>query len=175
MRRAVLLLTGALLLAGAAAAQDDSAAWRAREAAAADYNARTWVRLEAPDGGYLWVEANDAARLKAGKPTRRLRILWPDSVEYVPHVGEGVRYMVSEQTWDCGRKAMTEHNWFFGAEGGLMAERNPEPGEFSDDDLAYRVACQRLRLSESRRWTTVAAVLANEPDGGAPATGAPGE
>jgi len=170
MSKLALALLAGLALAGSALAADgdaDSAKWRKLAATAARYNASTWVRLEAADGRSAWVESHDAAKLMPhrGRP-RRVRTLWPDSIEFVTHVGEGTRYMVSDQTWDCSRKAVTEENWFFHANGDLLAERLPEPGEFTDDDLIYQAVCKGLGLKATRRWPSAAAVIANEPDEG---------
>ncbi len=167
MKRLALVLLSSIALAGVATAADDDAKWRRIEAQAARYNASGWVRLESPQGRYLWVQAADAARLTtAGARPRKLTTLWPDSIEFVAHVGEGTRYVVEEATWACSRKAVTVHRYFFHADGSLLAERLPEPGEFSEDDITYQAACKGVRLKATRRWPSAAAVIANEPDEG---------
>jgi hypothetical protein len=169
--RAALALLAVLAAAGSALARDESPAeaakWRRLEAAANRFNAETWVRLEGADGRAVWVRSGDAARLVAGKRPRRVVELWPDSIEQVVHVGGGTRYVVSDETWDCrGEGALTVERWFYHPDGRLMAERVPEPGEFTEDDLIYQAVCKGAPLKETRRWPSAAAVIANEPDEG---------
>lgn len=167
MNRFAIALLGGLALAATAASAEDTPQWRRLAATAAKYNASAWVRLEGSGGRTVWIQAGDAAKLipHRGRP-RRVVVLWPDSIPHVAHVGEGVRYMISEQTYDCGRRRMTEHNFFFHPDGSLMAERVPEPGEFTEGDLVYQAVCKGAGVRVTKRWSSAAEVIANEPDAG---------
>lgn len=171
MSKLALALLAGLALAGTALADDasdDAAKWRKLYATAARYNASAWVRVESADGLSLWVDAKSAARLVShNRRPRRVLVLWPDSIEHVTHVGDGTRYMISDQTWDCSHGGgVREENWFFHPDGSLLAERLPEDGEFSETDLLYQVICKGVAVKATRRWPSAAAVIANEPDEG---------
>ena len=166
MKTALAGLVVALLLAGPAAADDDSALWRRLRATAADYNARTWVRLETADGRQTWVDSRDAGRLIAhnGRP-RRVLVLWSEAMEHVAHVGGPVAYVIAETTFNCRGKFATRHNWFFDFDGRLMAERVPESEEVGDNDMLFDVVCNGAGVRGTARKVTAAQVLIYEGPG----------
>jgi hypothetical protein len=155
------------LTAAASAALADDAMERRLQAHAQDYNSRSWVRVEGSGGRFAWVETRDARRLVGPTRPRKLLVLWSDSLPFVRHVGEGVRYMVSEETFDCRRRAITSHNWFFGPVTRVMAERVPETEDASESDFLFAVVCKREPMTRGRRLQGAAAVIASEPDLGA--------
>ena len=153
----------ALLAGGPAVAEPD---WDKLAATAADYQGRTWRRVEAGED-FIWVEARDAVKLaRAGKGPRKLLVLWPDSIEHVRHVGTGVRYMISEETVDCADKAITSHSFYFGPDHRLMAERVPETEDAMPDSLIYRAVCEGIPVTLGAEAKGAVGVLAIEPDRG---------
>ena len=170
MMKTALLSLGALLLAGAAGgtatADDDSSLWRRLRSTAADYNARTWVRLETSDGAQAWVDSRDAGRLVPhnARP-RRILVLWSEPMEHVAHVGGPVAYVIAETTFNCPRKFATRHNWFFDFDGRLMAERVPESEEVGSNDMLFEVVCNGAGVRETARKVTAAQVLIYEGPG----------
>ena len=165
MCRLVLAAAAVSMLAAGAASADD-AMERRLKAKEAELNARSWRRVEA-GSEFVWVEARDAEKLaKPGKGPERLLVIWPDSIEMVPHVGSGVRYTVSQQTFDCSEKAVTRQNWFFAADGHLMAERVPETEDAMTDELLYRAVCEGAAVTLGAEAKGTAGLLAIEPDQG---------
>ncbi len=166
MKTALAGLAVALLLTAPATADDVSALWRRLRSTAADYNARTWVRLETADGAQAWVDSRDAGRLIAhnARP-RRILVLWSEPMEHVAHVGGPVAYVIAETTFNCRRKFATRHNWFYDFDGRLMAERIPETEEVGSDDMLFNVVCNGAGVRETARKVTAAHVLIFEGPG----------
>lgn len=166
------------LIAGTAVAESNDARWKRLEARAADYGARTWVRLRDranPDRS-VWVDAASAGKLKRrnGRP-RTVLVLWlQDPETAIAHVGQGVHWTIAETTVHCRDRSATEHRWHFGPEGRLMAETAPVREEVAADDLLYDVICEGADVRESARKQSALGVANYEAAGQTDGPAAPG-
>lgn len=166
-----------LLLAVPASARDDDPRWERLEARAADYSARTWVRLRDRGERAVWVDAASAGKLKrrAGRP-RTILVLWlQDPETHIAHVGTGVAWTIAETTFHCRDRSATEHRWHFGPDGRLMAETVPAREDLAPDDLLFDVVCEGLDVRESTRKATALGVANYEAAGQTDGPAAPGE
>ena len=126
MKRMALALIAALALAAPAAAQE--------------YGHHAWRRIDTgPDGQHLWVDAGDADRLHHGRGLRAATILWPHPYDYVPHVGAGVAYSISEYVYSCATKTWMELPRYYGDDGRLMADRDLEEEDADPDSPVTRL------------------------------------
>jgi len=150
-RTALALLVG-LFAAGPAAAQE--------------YGHHVWRRIETgPDGGRLWVDAGDADRLHHGRGLRAATVLWPHPYDYVPHVGSGVAYSVSEYVYSCADRTMMELPRYYADDGRFMADRDlPEEDADPDSPLArlFEAACRGEPAPDGPEVTAIDDVRALE-------------